>query len=86
MRHLFAWYEGEDTDKDSGMSHLVKAMTTMMVLRDAQMRNKMVDDRPPGTSGFIQALNEKAKTIVESAVEETVQHFATDGAQEEYRP
>lgn len=84
MRHLFAWYEGEDTDQDSGMSHLVKAMTTMMVLRDAQMRNKMVDDRPPGTSGFVQALNKKAKVIVESGGAEDVQHYATDGTQEEY--
>lgn len=83
FRHLAAWYEGEDVDADSGISHLVKAMTTLMVLRDAQMRDKMNDDRPPGTAGFISALNEKAKKISDNA-DKNVKHYYTDKKQDQY--
>lgn len=65
LRHLSAFWEGEDIDADSGMPHLVKAMATLMVLRDAQIRGKVYDDRPTGTSGFLQALNEKTKELLE---------------------
>lgn len=63
MRHLTAWWEGEDIDEASGLSHISKAMSTLHVLRDAMIRDKMVDDRPPGTSGFIAALNDVAADI-----------------------
>lgn len=63
-RHLGAWIEGEDTDPDSGLSHLVKAMACLMILRDAQMRGKLVDDRPVGTTGHIQFLNDKVKELL----------------------
>lgn len=48
MRHLLRWWEGEDIDPDSGLSHIVKAIATLFVLRDAQMIGKIAfDDRPP---------------------------------------
>lgn len=86
MRHLSSWFEGEDLDPESGVSHLVHVMSCMMVLRDAQIRGKMTDDRPPGTSEFIRKLNEKAKEIIESTSDESVKHFFTDGTQDEYNP
>lgn len=50
MRHLVRWWEGEDIDPDSGLPHLTKAMATLVVLRDAQIQNKIAfDDRPPHT-------------------------------------
>lgn len=55
FRHLTAWIEGEDTDPDSGLSHLVKAMASLGVLRDAQMHGTMNDDRPPGLGGALMA-------------------------------
>jgi len=63
-RHMAAWWEGEDTDLDSGLSHLTKAMAGLHVLRDAQIRGLMLDDRPPGTSGFVQKMNDKAAEII----------------------
>lgn len=60
QRHLAAWWEGEDIDPDSGMSHITKAIASLVVLRDAQI-NRMVanDDRPPrareGWLGDVQA-------------------------------
>lgn len=47
MRHLSAWWEGQDIDPDSGLSHISKAMSCLHVLRDAMMNDMWNDDRPP---------------------------------------
>lgn len=47
MRHLMAYWEGEDIDPDSGVSHITKAIAGLIVLRDAQIQNMVTDDRPP---------------------------------------
>lgn len=65
MRHLMAWWEGEDIDPDSGLPHVVKAMACMAVLRDAQINNKLSDDRPPlPRQGWVAELNKKAEEIL----------------------
>jgi hypothetical protein len=46
MRHLMAWWEGEDIDPDSGLNHVVKAMTSLVVLRDSMHMGNWDDDRP----------------------------------------
>jgi hypothetical protein len=46
-RHLAKWWAGQDIDPDSGVHHLVKALASIMVLRDAQLFDKCDDDRPP---------------------------------------
>lgn len=66
MRHLMAWYEGQDIDPDSGLSHLVKVIACMAVLRDSQIQGNWVDDRPPRTPGeWLADLNEKARALLE---------------------
>lgn len=45
--HLDSWWEGEDIDPDSGLSHITKAITSLVVLRDAMLQEKLNDDRPP---------------------------------------
>lgn len=47
FRHLTSFWEGEDTDPDSGLSHVSKAIAGLMILRDAMMRDNVTDDRPP---------------------------------------
>jgi hypothetical protein len=65
-RHLDAWWEGEDTDPDSGLSHVTKAICTLVVLRDAMLRQKCEDDRPPAAEpGWVAELNAKAAALVE---------------------
>ena len=65
LRHLMDWYEGQDTDPDSGLSHLVKVMACCLVLRDAQRQNKLEDDRPPGVVGVgLAELNEHAAKLL----------------------
>jgi hypothetical protein len=46
-RHLADWYEGQDIDPDSGLHHVSKAIASLVVLRDAMMNDKVIDDRPP---------------------------------------
>lgn len=64
-RHLAAWYEGEDIDPDSGLSHVTKAIAGLTVLRDSMMQGNWVDDRPPRVEpGWVAEMNEKAKAII----------------------
>lgn len=45
--HIDQWWEGEDLDPDSNLSHVTKAIASLVVLRDAMINDKFVDDRPP---------------------------------------
>lgn len=65
MRHMFSWWEGEDVDPDSGMSHITKAIASLMVLRDAMIQDKVEDDRPPRSTQFYKELNQKTALLVE---------------------
>lgn len=49
FRHLTAFWEGEDIDPESGISHISKAIAGLAVMRDAMIQNKFVDDRPPAS-------------------------------------
>ena len=67
MRHLTAWWEGEDVDEDSGLSHITKALACLVVLRDSMLMENWVDDRPPKVKqGWVKKLNENAKAIIEN--------------------
>lgn len=46
LRHLMDWWEGEDIDPDSGQHHVVKCMTTLLVLRDSMLMGNYKDNRP----------------------------------------
>ena len=47
QRHLTAWWRGENTDKESGRSHLDHAMCEIMFLSAYEKRNMTeFDDRP----------------------------------------
>lgn len=69
LRHLFAWKEGEDFDPDTGdaVSHITKAIASLVVLRDAMINGTFVDDRPPQTSNgdFYREANARAKALAE---------------------
>jgi len=44
-RHLTAWFEGEDIDPESGVSHLAHAMACMAILLDAGHEGNLTDNR-----------------------------------------
>jgi len=67
MRHLMDWWEGTDIDPDSGISHVTKAITALVVMRDAMMNEMWTDDRPPvfKDGEWIKKLNAKAGDIID---------------------
>jgi hypothetical protein len=62
-----AYWEGEDVDADSGLNHIAKAIATLVVLRDAQMQGKIIDDRPIRTTDaeWLANLNKIASGLVD---------------------
>jgi hypothetical protein len=67
MRHLLQFWEGEDIDEDSGIHHIGKAISTLLVLRDAQLNDMCTDDRPirPKNVSWMKDLNVKASALVD---------------------
>lgn len=66
MRHMMAFWEGEDVDPDSGISHIAHAITGLAVLRDSMIQENWVDDRPKPTNlGWLSKMNDKAKEMSE---------------------
>lgn len=63
MGHVAQWWEGEDIDLDSGLSHITKAICSLVVLRDAMIQDMLADDRPP------KATLDKVRADLQKAVE-----------------
>jgi hypothetical protein len=63
MRHVWAWFDGEETAQDSGVHHLGHARACLNILLDAQATDCLHDDRPKnGAMGKVLAeLNAKIK-------------------------
>lgn len=51
INHLGDWWEGEDIDSDSGLSHIDKAIASLVVMRDSMYHGNFVDDRPIKATG-----------------------------------
>lgn len=84
QRHLTDWWEGEDIDTDSNLSHITKAIASLTVLRDSMIRGNWSDDRPPRMdSGWIQELNKKAAVLVEKYPEPAKVWMEKDATQED---
>lgn len=80
LRHLMAWWEGEDTDPDSGMSHITKAIASLVVLRDAMIQGKFTDDRPPRSAEFFERLNKQAADILDRYADRDPKHYTIKDA------
>jgi len=70
LRHLLAWWEGEDIDPASGISHVAKAISGLCVLRDCQMQAEngsgvdYKDDRPPKSHVPMSKLEDQFKAML----------------------
>lgn len=51
LRHLFAWFDGQDNAEDSGVHHLAHAMACCAILLDAASVDKLNDNRPTAGAG-----------------------------------
>lgn len=70
-RHLDAWWEGEDIDSKSGLNHITKAMSGLVVLRDCMMQSaagapvEFHDDRPPKSYVTMEMAEQQFKVMLE---------------------
>lgn len=79
IRHLMAFYEGQDIDPDSKLPHIVKVIACMAVLRDSQIQGNWVDDRPPKSpDGWLETLNARAKELLVMYPDPVPAHLETD--------
>lgn len=83
LRHLMAWWEGEDIDPESGLPHLAKAISSLMVLRDAQIHGKCTDDRPPATPDLFTAANARMKELLVMHADKNPKHYTNDNYKED---
>lgn len=67
MRHLAAWFEGEENAEDSGVHHLGHAIACCAILLDAQETGNLVDNRP-GNGQFSRVL-ERLNTVIKKRSE-----------------
>ena len=78
MRHLMDWWEGTDIDPDSGMHHITKAITSLIVLRDAMIQGMCTDDRPPRSREFYAELNRRAAAILDKHADKAPRHYTIE--------
>jgi len=53
LRHLFAWWRGEDKDPETGYSHLWHATACLAFLTAYESRSIGKDDRPKGKDDYV---------------------------------
>lgn len=77
-RHLTLWWEGEDIDPDSGLSHVDKAIAGLMVMRDSMLEGNFVDDRPPSSKNDIAQLNDHAAMLIDKYANVSPRHYTIE--------
>jgi hypothetical protein len=55
-RHLAKWWNGQDRDSKTRVHHLDSAIACLGIIRDAELYNKLVDDRPPAPNPDLMAI------------------------------
>lgn len=73
--HLMDWWEGDDVDTESGLSHVTKAIASLVVLRDAMLQDKLTDDRPPRSKVFKRDFNQLAGEIIDRHADKSPRHW-----------
>lgn len=75
MGHLMDWWEGQDIDAESGLSHITKAMASLTVLRDAMLQDKLHDDRPPRSKVYKSDFSPMTAAIIERHKDKNPHHY-----------
>lgn len=73
--HLMDWWEGDDIDQESGLSHVTKAIASLVVLRDAMLQGKLTDDRPPRSKIFKRDFNPLAAEVLDRHKDKNPKHW-----------
>jgi mutator protein MutT len=77
LRHLLAWYEGENNAPDSGLPHLGHALACLAILVDAQANGNLVDDRqyPGGYNDLVRQLTPHVERLKKLYANRSPKHF-----------
>lgn len=73
--HMADWWEGQDIDPESGLSHVTKAIASLVVLRDAMMQGMLKDDRPPRSKVFKADFSPMTAQIIDRHADKSPRHF-----------
>lgn len=67
MRHVMAYFDGEEVAPDSGVTHLGHVIACAAILLDAKATGNLVDDRPKGgkAAEILEQLNAQIKKEAE---------------------
>lgn len=76
-RHLTQWFEGEDSDPDSGVDHLGHALACIAIIVDARAAGKLNDDRmvKGGYRKLVDSLTPHVKRLKELHKAKTPKHY-----------
>jgi hypothetical protein len=61
LSHLWKWWQGEDRDHESGLSHLTHATFNVLALLTYELRKIGKDDRPHRPSGLNPRFEDKLR-------------------------
>jgi hypothetical protein len=77
LRHLMAWFEGEECDPDSGLPHLGHALACLAILVDADSSGNLNDDRmiAGGYREVIDALTPHVERLKQLHAEKQPKHY-----------
>lgn len=75
MGHMADWWEGQNLDPDSGLSHVTKAIASLVVLRDAMFQDMLTDDRPPRSKVSKVDFNGLAAEIIDRHADKAPKHY-----------
>lgn len=76
-RHINKWFEGEDSDPDSGLPHLAHALACLAIVVDAQAAGKLNDDRmvQGGYANLVSELTPHVARLKELHSNSSPKHF-----------
>lgn len=49
-RHLDAWWDGEEIDPESGLTHMAHIAASAMIVMDAARHDTLIEDHPAGST------------------------------------
>lgn len=84
MRHLWKFLLGEDRDPKTGVHHLGSVMACAAIVIDAQVRSKLVDDRPPShkdASAQLDSMEARVKRVREVFKDYSPRHYTIEDTQ-----
>jgi len=77
LRHIAAWFEGEDIDPDSGLPHMAHALACIAIIVDAQTKGLLTDDRmyPTEYRKFVNEMTPHVKRLKELHKDKRPKHW-----------